>query len=376
MESRNGHSANGQGGIHANGNGKPSSLLLGWEQLARATARPLRISVLEILGMDGGRTLSPSDLSQELQIPLSNTNYHVTELADEFADRLRDELDFRVEAANAVEIAANVAHLAGVHIPVVHEELSTSRVLVMEWLDGVSVRDVDAIDAMGFDRVVLATHSDQALAMLADPTASEHAILGAIPYQANEAVLHTDRRQLPRRRRAWASWNFHLAAKPVGRSTVTYWMNKLQNLDRSHPLFVTLNPTRPIAEGQMIQSFSYTHPLFDHKGIAAQRELWRDGWGVALLILAPLSALGLYLREAGLAGSFLDLLFRGLFGVFGLLAPPALAAAGIMLLRPARPRNVRVVAGWLITGFALAGPWHHRKVSIGGMLWPPRPSGI
>jgi predicted ArsR family transcriptional regulator len=80
MQNRNGHSANGHDGVHANGNGH-SSLPLDWEHLARATAHPLRISILEILGMDGGRTLSPSDLCQELQIPLSNTNYHVTELA-------------------------------------------------------------------------------------------------------------------------------------------------------------------------------------------------------------------------------------------------------------------------------------------------------
>ena len=86
MKIRNGHPAtNGHGvngnGIRSNGNGTHGSLPVNWEQLARATAHPLRISILEILGMDGGRTLSPSDLSQELQIPLSNTNYHVTELA-------------------------------------------------------------------------------------------------------------------------------------------------------------------------------------------------------------------------------------------------------------------------------------------------------
>ncbi len=81
MKIRNGHSPNGQNGVHSNGNGKRASLPLDWEHLARATAHPLRISILEILGLDGGRTLSPSDLSQELQIPLSNTNYHVTELA-------------------------------------------------------------------------------------------------------------------------------------------------------------------------------------------------------------------------------------------------------------------------------------------------------
>lgn len=85
MKSRNGHPTNGHDGVHINGNGhrngKRSALPLDWEHLARATAHPLRISILEILGLDGGRTLSPSDLSQELQIPLSNTNYHVTELA-------------------------------------------------------------------------------------------------------------------------------------------------------------------------------------------------------------------------------------------------------------------------------------------------------
>jgi DNA-binding transcriptional ArsR family regulator len=73
--------ANGHSNGNGHGNGAISSLPLDWEHLARATAHPLRISILEILGMDGGRTLSPSELSQELQIPLSNTNYHVTELA-------------------------------------------------------------------------------------------------------------------------------------------------------------------------------------------------------------------------------------------------------------------------------------------------------
>lgn len=81
MLMRNGHSVSGHDGVQANGNGTSSSLPLDWERLARATAHPLRISIMEILGMDGGRTLSPSELRQELQIPLSNTNYHVTELA-------------------------------------------------------------------------------------------------------------------------------------------------------------------------------------------------------------------------------------------------------------------------------------------------------
>ncbi|HZO04859.1 MAG TPA: helix-turn-helix domain-containing protein [Solirubrobacterales bacterium] len=80
MSLTNGHSANGNGALRAVENGS-ASLPVDWEHLARSTAHPLRVSILEILGMDGGRTLSPSELSQELQIPLSNTNYHVTELA-------------------------------------------------------------------------------------------------------------------------------------------------------------------------------------------------------------------------------------------------------------------------------------------------------
>jgi DNA-binding transcriptional ArsR family regulator len=83
METPTSHPAasNGNGSAVGNGYGAPNALPVKWEQLARATAHPLRISILEILGLDGGRTLSPSDLCQELQIPLSNTNYHVTELA-------------------------------------------------------------------------------------------------------------------------------------------------------------------------------------------------------------------------------------------------------------------------------------------------------
>ena len=79
-------------------------------------------------------------------------DYHVTDLAGEFADRLREELDFRLEARNATEIAAAIAATDQVHVPVVHGQLSTARILVMEWLDGVSVREVERIDALGFDR--------------------------------------------------------------------------------------------------------------------------------------------------------------------------------------------------------------------------------
>jgi uncharacterized protein len=121
-----------------------------------------------------------------------------------------------------------------------------------------------------FDEAVIATHSDQALAMLADATDREHEILGAIPYQRNEAVLHTDRALLPRRRAAWSSWNYHLLGEPTGRTTVTYHMNTLQSLRTTEQLCVTLNRTQAIDPGRVIRTIDYAHPVFTPDGWAAQ----------------------------------------------------------------------------------------------------------
>jgi predicted NAD/FAD-binding protein len=121
-----------------------------------------------------------------------------------------------------------------------------------------------------FDAVVIATHSDQALALLADPSERERELLGAIPYQQNEVVLHTDRSLLPRRRRAWASWNFHLAAGAQGRCMVTYHMNRLQSLRADREFCVTLNRTEAIDPEQIIWTMRYAHPVFTPTGVAAQ----------------------------------------------------------------------------------------------------------
>jgi predicted NAD/FAD-binding protein len=128
-------------------------------------------------------------------------------------------------------------------------------------------------EAERFDQVVIASHSDQALAMLADASAREHEILGAIPYQRNEAVLHTDVRLLPRRRRAWASWNYHLLDEPQPRATVTYHMNRLQTLSSRHEFLVTLNRSEAIDPARVIQTFDYAHPVFTTAGVAAQRRI-------------------------------------------------------------------------------------------------------
>ncbi len=130
-----------------------------------------------------------------------------------------------------------------------------------------------------FDEVVIAAHSDQALEMLADPSPVERDVLGAIPYQDNEAVLHTDPELLPRRRRAWASWNFHLEPEPRERTTVTYHMNRLQALESDHELCVTLNRTERIDPERVIETIEYSHPIFTPDGIAAQAR-WTELSGV------------------------------------------------------------------------------------------------
>jgi predicted NAD/FAD-binding protein len=122
-----------------------------------------------------------------------------------------------------------------------------------------------------FDEVVLATHSDQSLRILHDATDRERQLLQAIPYQANEAVLHTDTSILPRRRRAWASWNYHLSPAPDDRTTVTYHMNRLQALTADRQFCVTLNRTGEIDPGKVIKSIGYAHPVFTAEGTRAQR---------------------------------------------------------------------------------------------------------
>jgi uncharacterized protein len=135
--------------------------------------------------------------------------------------------------------------------------------------DGVRI-EADGCESEDFDQVVIATHSDQALALLADPSKAEREILGAIPYQHNEAVLHTDASLLPRRRAAWSSWNFHLTSEQACGSTVTYWMNNLQRLRSEHQLLVTLNRGAEIDPEKVLRRFSYEHPVYTAAGVAAQ----------------------------------------------------------------------------------------------------------
>lgn len=125
-----------------------------------------------------------------------------------------------------------------------------------------------------FDHVVFACHSDQALRMLAEPTATERDVLSEFPYGRNIAVLHTDRSVLPKRRRAWASWNYHLAGRPASHAssmaTVTYQMNLLQHLRSKHVFNVTLNSEEQIASEKVLRRFEYHHPIFTVRRAVAQ----------------------------------------------------------------------------------------------------------
>ena len=127
-------------------------------------------------------------------------------------------------------------------------------------------------ESIKFDSVFLACHSDQALRMLSDPSQDESRVLGAIPYQRNEAILHTDTNLLPKKRLAWAAWNYHILKQNEDRVALTYNMNILQNIKSKHTFCVTLNNTDAIDPGKIIKRMEYDHPVFTLKGMQAQSQ--------------------------------------------------------------------------------------------------------
>lgn len=126
-----------------------------------------------------------------------------------------------------------------------------------------------------FDKVILACHADQALALLADPTETERRLLSAFKYQPNTATLHSDPSFMPRTRRCWASWNYRIDRSADGSETPTihYWMNSLQGVSEREDYFVSLNCDDRVAPERVIRRIEYAHPLFDRTAIAAQAEL-------------------------------------------------------------------------------------------------------
>ncbi len=123
-----------------------------------------------------------------------------------------------------------------------------------------------------FDHVILAAHSDQALRLLLDPSPAERRTLGAMRYHSNDVVLHTDTRCLPRRRRAWASWNYHIPAQRQNAATMTYNMNMLQSLSTEQTYCVSLNLADCIDERKTLRRLSYDHPVYTTQSVAAQKD--------------------------------------------------------------------------------------------------------
>ncbi|MAQ83941.1 MAG: cyclopropane-fatty-acyl-phospholipid synthase [Maritimibacter sp.] len=137
---------------------------------------------------------------------------------------------------------------------------------------GVTIRTASGSER--YDDVIFACHSDVALRLLARPSADESATLGAIRFQDNRMVLHRDTRQMPRRRQAWSSWVYKAdTSRPETAIGVTYWMNRLQNIPESDPLFVTLNPSTPVNEALTYDETTFRHPVFDEAALAAQQRL-------------------------------------------------------------------------------------------------------
>jgi predicted NAD/FAD-binding protein len=148
--------------------------------------------------------------------------------------------------------------------------LSTPVASVQRQAHQVSLRLKDG-SVEHFDQVFIACHSDQALALLSDASPAEREILGAISYQGNEALLHTDTRLMPRRRLAWAAWNYHIPKDPVERVAVTYNMNILQSLQAPVQFMVSLNRADQIDPAKVLGSYTYHHPVFTAAAVAAQK---------------------------------------------------------------------------------------------------------
>jgi predicted NAD/FAD-binding protein len=159
--------------------------------------------------------------------------------------------------------------------PIIDKRLNTPVLGIARDTQGVQVRTAQGVEH--FDHVVLATHADQSLALLEHPSNDEQALLGAIRFQANRAVLHTDTRVMPKRRLAWAAWNYQRTQDDSENARVClhYWLNRLQPLPFKQDVIVSLNPASAIDPATILGSYDYDHPVFDLPAIAAQSELPR-----------------------------------------------------------------------------------------------------
>ena len=138
---------------------------------------------------------------------------------------------------------------------------------------GIQVYYGDKNEYFTYDKVILATHADQALSIIEDPNEIEKKILSNFKYKTNEAVIHEDINYMPKNNKAWCSWNSSVKAENSEQNSITYWLNLLQNLDISKNIFLTLNPYLKIPEEKIFKKVQFTHPYFDQKAIDSQKDL-------------------------------------------------------------------------------------------------------
>lgn len=173
-------------------------------------------------------------------------------------------------------VAGGARHYVQAMLPAIHDvRLNTPVQAVFRPSAGGEVVLQSARGREHFDAVILAGHSDQSLALLDEPTTAEHALLGAIRYQPNVAVLHTDASLLPRRRAAWAAWNYESGGQTEAGHSVClhYLLNQLQPLPWHQPVVVSLNPLREPDPARVIGRYGYAHPVFDEAAVQAQARL-------------------------------------------------------------------------------------------------------
>ena len=126
-----------------------------------------------------------------------------------------------------------------------------------------------------YDKVVIATHADEALNIIDNPTSEETTILKNFKYRENTAIIHFDNSIMPKNKKAWCSWNSSMSKKDVGKTSVTYWLNQLQNLKIDRDIFLTINPFRQISESQIFKKVIFTHPYYDNAALSNQSNLYK-----------------------------------------------------------------------------------------------------
>jgi predicted NAD/FAD-binding protein len=207
--------------------------------------------------------------TQILQFP---ARYLVQFMANHQMLQLSDRPQWRVvKGGSSTYVAALRAHWP------VRERLHCPVHSILRHAGGVELCSAAGVEH--FDQLVLACHSDQALRLLGDANEREHSILGAMTYQANDTVLHTDASVLPRRRKAWAAWNAWLPRDPAAPCTVSYCMNLLQGIASPEPFVVTLNRSEAIDPAKVLARMRYHHPVYTRASVQAQaRKAEIQGW--------------------------------------------------------------------------------------------------